>query len=197
MRERDRRGKRRGAYVDVQIGDAVFDETWIVEGAPEDRVKRLFADVALRGRVVDAAQNNDAEIQAEDGDVHFSKVGLDYRNGALVTENLELMLDLAAAVMAENALASPSAAAVEGDYRKAPAASNDRTEEREQMAALKKKRAARIVASQRVIMFAVPILMIATTIVFFALAKKPPPRRALRLPLRDPARRFHGAFDGS
>jgi hypothetical protein len=174
IKEGDKKGKRAG-YVDIDVGDAAFDGAWIVEGAPVGRIKRLLADEALRRRLVRCADHDNAEVQVEDGDVHFSKRGMDYQNGALLMDNLELMVDLASAVMAENARPAPDAVVTEGDYRSAPAQDTDRTGDRAQIATLKRQRAARTAGESRIQLFLAPVAMIGLTIAFFSFAGKPPP----------------------
>jgi hypothetical protein len=175
VKEGDKRRNRAAGYVDIEIGDAAFDAAWIVEGAPAGRVKRLLADDALRRRLLACSDQPEAEVQIEDGDVHFSKRGSDYKSGIVITANLELMLDLATAVMTENALAAPDAPVTEGDYRSAPAADRDRSGEREQIVLLKRKRALRRVESTRIGLLLFPVAVVGITIAFFAFASKTPP----------------------
>jgi hypothetical protein len=183
-KERDTTRKQRAGYVDIDVGDPDFDAAWVVEGAPLGRVRRLLADAKLRERLTSAAGQLRATIQVEDGELHFSREGYDYASGVVATGNLELLLDLADAVMAESALPSPDAPLAEGDYRSAAGKpTDDRTADRGQILELKRQRAARSAASVRPILFIAPILVVGFTTAFLALshAKWPPLARAFPL----------------
>jgi hypothetical protein len=174
--ERTRGSRRGGDYLDVEVGDPGFDGAWVVEGAPVDRVQRLFTDASLRQKLVSFSAHRNPAADIEDGVVHLSKEGIDFGGAMPSTDTLLLALDLATAVMAENALPSPHATEQEGGYRAAPAASDDRSGDRAAVIRLKKERAVRALRTMRPLLFLLPIAISFPTMAFFSFshARLPP-----------------------
>ena len=170
--------------VDLEVGDAAFDAAWTVEGAPAARVRRLLSDARLRARLTDTALLGKVDIQVDGGALRLTRDGQDYQGGVVSIENVEHMLDLADAVMAECALPSPGAPEAEADYRHAAGAKvDDGGADHAEILDLKRQRAARAVAKMRPILFVMPVFIVGGMNALFALSHKHWPAIARAFPL--------------
>jgi hypothetical protein len=135
-----------GEAVDLATGDADFDETWIVEGAPAERVRRLLKKRKLRERIQELAQLPEVRVTIEDGKVTLYRLGTDRVKGNLDEARIHLALDIARAAAVESEKPLPEAPAevdpAAADYRTSPLRAQLDTS-REKVQDLKEKRAAR------------------------------------------------------
>jgi hypothetical protein len=97
-----------GEAIDLETGDARFDRTWIVEGAPPERVHALLGRKKLRERLLEFAKLAEARVTIEDGRLSLYRRGTDVESGVVDDKRIQLALDLAAAaaVASEKELAA-------------------------------------------------------------------------------------------
>jgi hypothetical protein len=91
----------RGEAVDVVLGDPTFDATWIVEGAPIERVKRVLASAALRARLLAFARLEAPTATIEEGKVSLAFRGTEVGEDEVAIDRMELSIALAEAVIAD------------------------------------------------------------------------------------------------
>ncbi|MBK8259217.1 MAG: hypothetical protein IPK82_41995 [Polyangiaceae bacterium] len=94
----------RGTAVDVKIGNAVFDSTWLVEGAPAKRILRILSEPTLQQRLIEFGQLDGAGITIEDNKLNLRKNGDEQGPGLIATERFNLAITLAEAVVADATL---------------------------------------------------------------------------------------------
>lgn len=91
----------RGHAKDLPIGDPAFDEAWIVEGAPDERVRRILSDPALRARIKAFHSCTAPSVQIEDGKVLVYHKNSDFLTSGVVTDRIELAVALALAAVSD------------------------------------------------------------------------------------------------
>jgi hypothetical protein len=117
----EQRSVERGQAIDVFVGDPAFDATWIVEGAPPERVIRLLSDPPLRAQLLAFAQLDGPSLVVADGKLTLHRSGTDVGDEAIATERIELALAFATAVIvdAETPLAPREIDVASAGYRSA------------------------------------------------------------------------------
>jgi hypothetical protein len=91
----------------VVTGDSEFDETWSVEGAPEELVQAVLGDAHRRARLREFAQHRDVTVSILDGEVTLNREYDDDRERKPLNDrDVRLAIDLARSAADVSASAS-------------------------------------------------------------------------------------------
>lgn len=162
----------RGEVIDIELGDKGFDDRWVIEGAPKERVERLLGDAELKRAIDGVAHLEEVGISIDEGKVTVRRRGSDYDGKVVTTHRIELALRLAQAVSEESALALPSSTAVESPYRSVVVRDVSPHTEAE-VVRLRQVVALREIAAQERSIYITHLTLLVFAVVGIALATKP------------------------
>lgn len=95
----------------VVTGDSEFDETWSVEGAPEELVQAVLSDADRRARLCEFAQHRNVTVSIMDGEVLLHRESPDGERKPLNDPDVRLAIELARSAAAASASANEQAEA--------------------------------------------------------------------------------------
>jgi hypothetical protein len=150
---------RRGEGVDLVLGDPTFDATWIVEGAPAERVERVLRHPWFRERIMALAGLARASILVEEGKVTIEATGDDFAGPAIDPGRFQLAVALAEAVALDAATPLPNGAEAMAATYRTPARLAPDTAGLARMAELKVLRGTRAIAELRPVGLGFPAIL--------------------------------------